>query len=46
MTDASTQIIALENGDIDAIRSPSISSCLNLNEPPAPLGPARTPPVV
>ena len=27
-----TQIIALENGDIDAIRSPSISSCLNLNE--------------
>ena len=32
MTDASTQIIALENGDIDAIRSPSISSCLNLNE--------------
>lgn len=32
MTDASTQIIALENGDIDAIRSPSISSCLNLNQ--------------
>lgn len=32
MTDASTQIISLENGDIDAIRSPSISSCLNLNE--------------
>lgn len=32
MTDASTQIISLESGDIDAIRSPSISSCLNLSE--------------
>lgn len=32
MTDASTQIISLENGDIDAINSPAISSCLNLNE--------------
>lgn len=31
MTDASTQIIALENGDVDMILSPSIASCLNLD---------------
>ncbi|MDO5408057.1 MAG: ABC transporter substrate-binding protein [Eubacteriales bacterium] len=32
MTDATTQIISLENGDIDAINAPAISNCLNLNE--------------
>lgn len=31
MTDTSTQIIALENGDVDVLLTPSISSCLNLN---------------
>lgn len=32
MTDASTQVISLENGDIDAICTPSISSCLNMDK--------------
>ncbi len=32
ITDASTQIISLENGAVDAIRSPAITSCLNLDE--------------
>lgn len=31
MTDASTQVIALENGDVDMILSPAISSCINLD---------------
>lgn len=32
MTDPSTQMIALENGDVDAIHSPTIASCINLDE--------------
>lgn len=31
MTDTSTQIIALENGDVDAVRNPSIASCMKLD---------------
>ncbi len=31
MSDASTQVIALENGDVDVLLSPSISSCINMN---------------
>lgn len=32
MTDTTTQTIALESGDVDAILSPSISSCIKLDE--------------
>lgn len=32
MTDTTTQSIALENGDIDVVLSPAISSCIQLNE--------------
>lgn len=31
MSDTSTQIIALENGDVDMVLSPAISSCINLD---------------
>jgi len=32
MPDAATQIIALENGDVHALRNPSITTCLRLDE--------------
>ena len=32
MIDASTQIIALENGDVDAVRNPAIAVCTRLDE--------------
>lgn len=31
MTDKTTQIISLENGDIDAVRNPSIDACIKLD---------------
>ncbi len=31
MTDTSSQIIALENGDVDAVRNPAISACTKLD---------------
>lgn len=32
MTDASTETIALQNGDVDVIYSPTVASCLNLKK--------------